>query len=127
MLAGLGSDEVFELFADDVVLEFPYAPSLGMPDRFEGKDTAVPYLRQMLAQLTGLKLRDIRSYAVAGDPDTVFNEYEGDALTPGGNTYTQIYMNKMRFRDGKLVLLRELWNPMKVYEATSGAYDGTVA
>ncbi|WP_433311523.1 hypothetical protein [Micromonospora chersina] len=35
--------------------------------------------------------------------------------------------NKMRFREGKLVLLRGLWNPMVVIEATSGAYDGKVA
>jgi ketosteroid isomerase-like protein len=110
-----------------VVLEFPYAPSLGMADRFEGKAIAVAYLRKMLDQLSGLTLRDIRSYAVEGDPDTVFNEYEGDAVTADGTAYTQIYMNKMRFCDGRLVLLRELWNPMKVYEATHGAYDGTAA
>ncbi|MEU9738909.1 hypothetical protein AB0E12_06930 [Micromonospora chersina] len=65
--------------------------------------------------------------AVEGDPDTVFNEYEGDAVTPGGTTYTQISMNRMRFREGTLVLLRELWKPMVVIEATSGAYDGKVA
>lgn len=108
------------------MLELPYGPSLGMPNRFEGKDVAVPDLRTMLSQLTRLKLRDIRSYPVEGDPNTVFNEYEGDALTPSGSTYTQINMNKMRFRDGKLVLLRELWNPMVVVEATSDAYDGKV-
>ena len=58
-----------------------------------------------------------------GDPDTIFSEYEGEFLTSDGATYTQIYMNKMRFRDGRVVLMRELWNPMKVIEATSGASD----
>lgn len=126
ILANPGTEESFELFAEDVVLEFPYATSLGMPDRFEGKEIAVNYLRQMLSQLKGLKLYNFRSYPVEGDPDTVFNEYDGEALTPGGNTYTQTYMNKMQFRDGKLILLKELWDPMKVAKATNGEFDGNV-
>lgn len=27
-------------------------------------------------------------------------------MTPGGSSYTQIYTNKIRFREGKLVLVR---------------------
>ncbi|MFJ5220950.1 nuclear transport factor 2 family protein [Streptomyces sp. NPDC088354] len=111
---------MFEFFADDVVFEYPYAPSLGMPDRLEGKATVVSHIRSLLAQLTGLTVRNIHSYSVAGDPDTVFSEYEGEALTRNGGTYQQIYMSKMLFRDGQLVLLRELWNPMKVIEAAGG-------
>lgn len=126
ILANPGTEQSFEHFADDVVLEFPYGTSLGMPDRFEGKEIAVNYLRQMLSQFKGLKLYNFRSYPVEGDPDTVFNEYEGEALTPGGNTYTQTYMNKMQFRDGKLILIKELWDPMKVVKATNGEYDGNV-
>ncbi|MFF0291787.1 nuclear transport factor 2 family protein [Streptomyces sp. NPDC005262] len=116
----------FELFADDVVLEFPYGPSLGMPDRFEGKEVAVTYLTQMLSQLQDLQMRDVVSHSVDADPNTVINEYEGDAVTKSGKAYTQIYMNKMRFRDGKLVLFRELWDPMRVAASTDGAYEGNV-
>ncbi|MFS1515410.1 nuclear transport factor 2 family protein [Bacillus sp. SCS-151] len=126
ILSANSTEESFEYFADDIVLELPYAPSLNMPDRFEGKDVATTYLRQMLTQLKGLKLHSIRSYAVEGEPDTIISEYEGDAVTPDGNTYTQSYMNKMLFRDGKLILLREFWNPMAVVDATNGKFEGNV-
>ncbi|MDX8362991.1 hypothetical protein [Cytobacillus sp. IB215316] len=69
ILSANSTEESFEYFTDDIVLEFPYAPSLNMPDRFEGKDFATTYLRQMLTQLKGLKLHSIRSYAVEGEPD----------------------------------------------------------
>ncbi|MFJ8235433.1 nuclear transport factor 2 family protein [Ureibacillus sp. NPDC094379] len=126
ILSETGTEESFEHFADDIVLEFPYAPSLNMPDRFEGKEAATTYLRQMLTQLKGLKLHSIQSYAAEGDPNIIINEYLGDAQTSGGNTYTQSYMGKMVFRDGKVILLREFWNPMAVVDATNGKFDGNV-
>ena len=121
LLSEFPSDKVFEMFADDVVFEFPFNPSLGMAERFEGKTTVVAYLRSMLTHLVGLQMSDIKSYAVAGDPSTVFNEYRGNAKSQDGKPYAQTYMNKMQFRDGKLVLLREMWDSLKVYKSTSGA------
>lgn len=57
MLSSLGSEEVFAFFADDVVFEYPYAPSLGIPDRLEGKAAVVAHIRSLLTQLTGLTAR----------------------------------------------------------------------
>ena len=121
LLSEFPSESVFDLFADDVVFEFPFNPSLGMAERFEGKVAVVAYLRQMLTHLVGLKMRDIRCYAVDGDPSTVFCEYKGEAKSRDGRSYSQTYMNKMQLRDGKLVLLREMWDSLKVYRSTSGA------
>jgi hypothetical protein len=36
VLGTIGSERNFGLMADDVIIEFPYGPSLGMPDRFVG-------------------------------------------------------------------------------------------
>ena len=119
----LGSEEQFELYADDIVMEFPYGPSLGMPDRFETKPTVVAYVRRILKGLSGVVIREMSLSSVAGDPTTVFVEYEADCPTPGGNTYRQIYVNKMQFRDGKLVHMRELWDPKKIIDAGNGVYD----
>jgi ketosteroid isomerase-like protein len=96
----LGSEEQFELYADDIVMEFPYGPSLGMPDRFETKPNVVAYVQRILEGLSGVVIRELSLSPVAGDPTTVFVEYEADCPTPGGNTYRQIYVNKMQFRDG---------------------------
>ena len=37
ILSETGTEESFEHFADDIILEFPYAPSLNMPDRLKAK------------------------------------------------------------------------------------------
>jgi ketosteroid isomerase-like protein len=121
----LGSEEQFDLYAEDIIMEFPYASSLGMPDRFETKPVVVEYVRQLKAALPGLKMRDMNYYSVDGDPETVFIEYNGDAPTPGGSSYVQTYVNRMRFRDGKLIYMREFWDPKRIIDARAGVYDGS--
>jgi uncharacterized protein len=123
VLALIGNEELFGLLAEDIVMEFPYGPSLGMPDRFAGKPAVVAYCRELFAALPGLTMRDMTYYSVAGDPGTVFIEYVSDAPTPGGNTYRQVYVNKLVFRDGLLVHMREFWDPKRILDARSGRYD----
>jgi ketosteroid isomerase-like protein len=119
----LGSEDQFDLFADDIVVEFPYGPSLGMPDRFETKPVMVAYSRQLFKDLPGLTMRDRTFYSADGDPNTVFIEYISDVPTPGGNTYRQVYINKMQFRDGLLVHMKEFWDPKRILDARAGLYD----
>jgi len=109
----LGSEQQFELFADDIVMDFPYGSSLSMPD----------HVRELNKALRGMKMRDMKFYSVAGNPETVFIEYSSDAPTPGGNWYEQVYVNKMIFRDGQLIYMREFWDPKRIIDARAGAYD----
>ncbi|ELA3318770.1 putative PhzA/B-like protein [Klebsiella variicola] len=126
VLQTVGTERNYELMADDIVIEFPYGPSLGMPDRFEGKETVVTYLRQMAEQLKGLKMKDITVHSVAGNPDMVFAEYKGDAPTPGGGFYTQIYINRLTFRNGLMTSMREFWDPKRIVDALNGRFEGNV-
>ena len=119
----LGSEDQFDLFADDIVIEFPYGPSLGMPDRFETKPVVVTYSRQLFRDLPGLTMRERTFYSVDGDPSTVFIEYISDVPTPGGQTYRQVYINKMQFRNGLLVHMKEFWDPKRILDARAGLYD----
>jgi hypothetical protein len=104
-------------------MEFPYGPSLGMPDRFETKPTWWPTCGTSWRDCPGWSIGEMTLSSVAGDPTTVFVEYEADCPTPGGNTYRQIYINKMQFRDGKLLHMRELWDPKKMIDAGNGVFD----
>ena len=119
----LGTEEQFELYDDDIVMEFPYGPSLGMPDRFEGRQAVVAHVRHVLPALQGVVLGPLTVSSVAGDPTTVFAEYDGDCPTPGGSTYRQVYINKMTFRDGMLLHMRELWDPQRMIDAGNGVFD----
>jgi ketosteroid isomerase-like protein len=127
VLGLLGSESQFDLFADDIVMEFPYGPSLGMPDRFESKPVVVAYSRELFRILPGLTMRDMVYSSVDGDPNTVFIEYESDVPAPGGHTYLQTYINKMQFRDGLLVHMREFWDPKRILDARAGLYDVDLA
>jgi uncharacterized protein len=127
VLGLLGSESQFDLFADDIVMEFPYGPSLGMPDHFESKPVVVAYSRELFRILPGLTMRDMVYSSVDGDPNTVFIEYESDVPTPGGRTYLQTYINKMQFRDGLLVHMREFWDPKRILDARAGLYDVDLA
>ena len=38
--------------------------------------------------------------------------------TSRNEPYHQVYINKLHFKDGKLVSLREFWNPKSIIDAT---------
>jgi uncharacterized protein len=104
------------LFDEAVVMEFPYGPSLGMPDRFEGREAVTGYLKKMLQQLGTLKFRDIEVLGTE-DPGLFVNEYKATLRTPRGTTYDQVYISKIRVKDGKVVMYREFWDPARVTQA----------
>jgi ketosteroid isomerase-like protein len=127
VLTLLGTEEQFDYFADDIVMEFPYGPSLGQPARFEGKADVVAYARALTHRIGRIKMRDMTFWSVDGHPEIVFIEYSGDVNTPGGHTYVQTYINKMTFADGKLAHMKELWDTKLIVDAAAGAFDGATA
>ena len=119
----MGTKEVFELYAEDIVMEFPYAVSLKLTNRHVTKRDVVAYMQRIMPALQGLVIQDVTVSSVAGDPTTVFVEYEADMPTPGGNNFRQIHVDRMTFRDGKVVYLRELWDPKRIIDAGNGVFD----
>lgn len=93
--------------AEDVVMEFPYGPSIGLPERIEGKEAAVPLFIGVGEKL-GLKFVDVRPQAMA-DPEWVLVEMGGKG-SHSGRPYDQRYVVKLQFRDGKLRHYKEYFN-----------------
>ena len=122
-LALIGHDiqRWIDLFADDGVVEFPYAPSLGFPERLEGKEAIDRYFRGTPESFRDLSFRDVRRYPTT-DPDLALAEAHGSA-TVGANDarYEQDYVMLVRTKGGKIVLYREYWNPLPVLDAFGGA------
>ena len=104
------------LLHDDLVLEFPYAYSVKMPGRVIGKTAAVEYLRGVMKNFTGLTFQDVVVSPMA-DPSAVIVEYAGGCTLPTGAPYKQVYITLQKFKDGKMILFREFWNPMEVLES----------
>jgi len=122
VLLHIGSEDLFDLVAEDVVVEFPYGPSVGMPERFVNKSAFRAYCHELFRALPGVTTRDMTSYSVDGDPNTVFVEYEVDLSAPVGEAYVQPHVVKMEFRDGLLVHMKEFWDPERMLGARSGAF-----
>jgi hypothetical protein len=81
-LATAFEPEWWENLHDDVIFEFPYGPSLGMPDRFVGREASTDYLKTMLAQIGDLKFRDIDVGRHRG-PGAVRRRVQGEHPDPG--------------------------------------------
>ena len=111
----------FGLLHDDLVLEFPFAESIGMPARIVGKKDCVTYLNKVMEALPGLKFRDI-DIMPTPDPQSLVLEYKGGADTAFGH-YENVYAAFHQYRDGRLILFREYWNTKPVLD-TFGANPG---
>jgi ketosteroid isomerase-like protein len=117
-LATALTDDWWGLLHPDVVLELPYAQSLGMPDRFEGHENVEAYLRAMVQQLGPLKFKDI-VVTETTDPAVFFNEYSATLATLRGTSYDQVYTSKIEVHDDKAILYREFWDPARVMKAVN--------
>lgn len=98
---------------DDIVMEFPFGPSVGMPSRVEGK-MACSAVFAAVVEGVQVQFDNIRVSPLA-EPDRFMVEYTGYS-EPGGKIYDQTYLSVQQYRDGKMILFREYWNALVVKE-----------
>ncbi|MET0547196.1 MAG: nuclear transport factor 2 family protein [Caulobacterales bacterium] len=101
----------------DVVLEFPFAASVGMVALVEGKDKARKFLETLPSVLPDVVLKNVRVTPFA-DPNAVLLEYDSDC--PKAKNYKNQYITIMKFRDGKLTLFKEHFDTVEAKRALGG-------
>jgi hypothetical protein len=110
------------LFADDAVVEFPYAAGTGLPARLQGKDAIRDYFARAPEVFQNFAFRDVRRYAT-GNPDVAIAEAHGSAtIATTSRPYEQDYVLFVECRDGAIVRYREYWNPLAA-QASFGGLD----
>ena len=114
----LGEPTFWDLMHEDIVLEFPYGASLGAPERIVGKAAATSYVKALLDRAGALKFKDI-DIVDTTDPTLFVCEYNANRTNRGGEPYVQIYINKVRVKDGKVVFMREFWDPKRIVDASN--------
>ena len=112
-----GSD-VVDLFTEDVLFEFPYAPE-GLPRRLEGISALVDHLARLRPMLD---LGEFRLHAVHPADETVVFEFScmGEGVATG-QPYQQDYISVVTLREGRIVRYRDYWNPLVALHALGGA------
>ncbi|MFD5075239.1 nuclear transport factor 2 family protein [Streptomyces sp. NPDC058371] len=115
-LAGLADgDRYFDLFADDVVMEFVYAPP-GTPPELRGRQAIIDSFRGYGRIITLDRMSDAKVYATA-TPGVVILEYasHGTGVTTG-RPYHQHYVSIVTIRDRRIVHWRDYSNPLVVID-----------
>ncbi|MGA4964127.1 nuclear transport factor 2 family protein [Streptomyces pseudogriseolus] len=112
-------DEWVELFTEDGVLEFPYAPP-GYPTRLQGRDELRAHMAAF-PKAFRVEMKDVRIHETV-DPTLVIAELrcEGVALETG-RPYDQTYISVVETRDGRISRYVDYWNPLVAMEALGGS------
>jgi len=123
-------DEWIDLWADDGVLEFPFAPA-GRRSRYVGKVDILAYMKAVAARMAGrIKSEGLDYFHMHPmlDPATFCLEMgiRGRILETGA-PYRQKYISIIYTKGGKLSLYREYWNPIVSMDANGGRDDWTAA
>jgi ketosteroid isomerase-like protein len=122
-LIGTDIERWLGLFAEDAVVEFPYARPLGLPERLEGREAIRRYFADTPKHFRGLVFTNVRRYLTT-DPEVALAEAHGSAtIAATGRQYEQDYVMMVKTRDGRISLYREYWNPIPGLEAFGGTHN----
>ena len=107
-----------ELYAEDLVVEFPFARP-GTPRRIEGREAFAAFAEPQRAALPVrfLGFRDVVVHDTV-DPEVIIAEYElAGTHTRTGHSASARFAAVIRVRDGKVVLWREYQDTRAIEDA----------
>ncbi|MEU6548856.1 nuclear transport factor 2 family protein [Streptomyces sp. NPDC046915] len=103
------------LWAEDGVMEFPFAPD-GWPGRLDGKDAIAAYMRHYPDHIDLHGFPDLRIHETT-DPRTIVVEMRGvGRLVETGGPFDMTYIAVVTVQDGRITSYRDYWNPLAVLE-----------
>ncbi|MDX8052677.1 nuclear transport factor 2 family protein [Lentzea sp. BCCO 10_0798] len=103
------------LWAEDGVMEFPFAPP-GWPAGVEGRAAIEDYLRDYpkMLDIQGFPKQVVHQSA---DPDVLIAEFDAEGVVVAtGKPYRASYIAVITTRDGEIAHYRDYWNPLLAQE-----------
>jgi len=105
------------LIADDILWELAYAPALGHPARLSGRMEVTRHVAWFLGAVENFRFFDLQVYPFA-DPQAAVAQVRAEGLIkPTGRTYRQEYVVFLRAAGGKIVFMREYFDPTRAAKA----------
>lgn len=113
-----GAGTFVQMFAEDGVMEFPYA--LPSPRRLEGREALAAHLAYLARLVELLSVSDVVKHATI-DPEVFIVEFasSGRAVATG-EPFEQRYISVIRVRDGHIVHYKDYWNPLAILRTMRG-------
>ncbi|MFI6770765.1 nuclear transport factor 2 family protein [Streptomyces sp. NPDC050355] len=103
------------LWAEDGILEFPFAPR-GWPGRLEGKESIAAYMRHYPDHIDLHDFPDVRIHQTT-DPETIVVEMRGvGRLVETASPFDVRYIAVVTVQDRHFTTYRDYWNPLAVQE-----------
>lgn len=118
------ADGMLDLFAEDVVFEFPYAPD-GLPKRLEGRAALAAHLAR-IGPLLSFGTMELDNVHAAGETVVIEFSCTGQGAATGV-PYNQTYVSVVTLRDGRIAHYRDYWNPLIVLAALGGTEAAAAA
>ena len=113
-----GAETFVQMFAQDGVMEFPYA--LPSPRRLEGREALAAHLAYLARLVELLSVSDVVKHETT-DPEVFIVEFasSGRAVATG-EPFEQRYISVIRVRDGHIVHYKDYWNPLAILRTMRG-------
>ena len=113
-------DTFVDMFAQDGVLEYPFAPP-GLNTPLKGQDAIIANFQRIRKLLRIDSVTNVSQIEVS-DPNTVILEFygRGEGVVTG-EAYEQRYVSIIRLHDGRITHYKDYWNPIAVLRAVKGS------
>lgn len=105
------------LIADDILWELAYAPSVGHPARLSGREEVMRHVSWFRGAVDSFRFFNLTIHPF-DDPTGAVAEVEAEGVIKStGRVYRQNYVVFLRATDGKIVFLREYFDPVRAAKA----------
>lgn len=105
------------LIADDILWELAYAPSIGHPARLSGREEVVRHITWFREAVENFRFFNLVIHPFE-DPTGAVGEVEAEGIIKStGRVYRQNYVVFLRVTGGKIVFIREYFDPVRAAQA----------
>lgn len=117
IVKGASVDSWLEIWAEEAIVEFPYAPG-SYPKRLEGRKAIYEYFKAVAPVFDMLREGPLVMYPSIDPLVAVFEVSIDFRIKSTGKEYCQDYICVLQLRDdGRIVRYREYWDPVRALEA----------
>ncbi|BCJ49933.1 hypothetical protein Asp14428_14080 [Actinoplanes sp. NBRC 14428] len=108
-----------DLYAEDAVMEFPFAPP-GRPQRLDGREAVRAYLADYPDLIDVQRVYDLDVHETT-DPAVIVAEFAaGGRVVATGTAYTARYIAVLTVTGGLIRHYRDYWNPLALGDVPVG-------
>jgi uncharacterized protein len=105
------------LITDDILWELAYAPALGHPAQLSGRAEVMRHVTWFLSAVENFRFIDPKVYPFA-DPQSAVAQVRAEGIIKTtGRIYRQEYVVFLRAANGKIMFIREYFDPTRAAKA----------